>query len=129
MNGADDLSLFGRRVRDFLRGPPATCVTGTSVAEVASLMQGTGAAVVVVGVDQAPLGIVTDRDLRAKVVAARRDAGSTQALDVMSAPLVTISPDATAFEALLEMTRQEIHHLVVVEAGRLTGVLASDDLL
>ena len=99
------------------------------MADVAALMQRAGAAVVVVGPDGAPLGIVTDRDLRTKVVAARRDAGATRAGDVMSAPLRTIAPGAFAFEALLEMTRREIHHLVVVEAGRVAGLLASDDLL
>jgi len=128
MNGADELSVFVRRVRDLLRGPAATCAPATSVADVASLMPA-GAGVVVVDADGTPLGIVTDRDLRAKVVAARRDAGTTPAADVMSAPLVTIAPDAFAFEALLEMTRREIHHLVVVDGGRLAGVLTGDDVL
>jgi CBS domain-containing protein len=43
--------------------------------------------------------------------------------------VVTIGSGALAFEALLEMTRREIHHLVVVEDGRLVGVLASDDVV
>ena len=105
MGEVGELSIFVHRVRDFLRGPAVTCAPGTSVAEVASLMQRAGAAVVVVGPDGGPLGIVTDRDLRTKVVAARRDAGGTPAGDVMSAPLRTIAPEAFAFEALLEMTR------------------------
>jgi CBS domain-containing protein len=122
-------SMFVHRVRDLLRGPAATCGPSASVAEVAALMQRSGAAVVVVDADGAPLGIVTDRDLRAKVVAMQRDAGATRAADVMSSPLVTVKREAIAFEALLEMTRREIHHLVVVDAGGLAGVLASDDLL
>lgn len=122
-------SVFVRRVRDALREPPVTCAPATSAADVARLMPRGGAAVVVVGDDGAARGIVTDRDLRTKVVAARRDAGLTPATDVMSAPLVTVTPDALAFEALLEMTRREIHHLVVIDGGRLAGVLTSDDLL
>jgi CBS domain-containing protein len=124
-----ELSPFVRRVRDVMRGPPATCAPATTIADVAALMQRAGAAVVVVGPGGAPVGIVTDRDLRAKVVAARRDAEATRAADVMSAPLVTIAPDAFAFEALVEMTRRDIHHLVVLEDGRVVGVLASDDVL
>jgi len=116
-------------VEGLLRGPAATCGPSASVAEVAALMQRSGAAVVVVDADGAPLGIVTDRDLRAKVVAMQRDAGATRAADVMSSPLVTVKREAIAFEALLEMTRREIHHLVVVDAGGLAGVLPSDDLL
>jgi CBS domain-containing protein len=47
----------------------------------------------------------------------------------MSAPLVAVSPAAFAFEAVLEMTRWEIHHLAVVDAGRLVGVISTYDLL
>jgi CBS domain-containing protein len=47
----------------------------------------------------------------------------------MSAPLVTVGPGAFGFEALLEMTRRAIHHLAVVEAGRLVGVVSSHDFL
>ena len=128
MSDAGELSLFVRRVRDLLHGPAATCAPATSVADVAGLMQ-RGTAVVVLDPDGAPLGIVTDRDLRARVVAARRDAGATAAVDVMSSPVVTIEAGEFAFEALLEMTRREIHHLVVVDGGRLAGLLASDDVL
>jgi CBS domain-containing protein len=129
MKDAGRASMFVLRVGDLLRGPAATCGPSSSVAEVAVLMQRSGVAVVVVDDDGAPLGIVTDRDLRAKVVAMRRDAGATRAADVMSSPLVTVKREAIAFEALLEMTRREIHHLVVVDGAGLAGVLASDDLL
>ena len=47
----------------------------------------------------------------------------------MSTPLVTVGPGTYGFEALLEMTRRGIHHLVVVDAGRLLGVVSSNDFL
>jgi CBS domain-containing protein len=123
------LSIFIDPARRFLTGPALTCAPGASVADAASLMPRSGTAVVVVSPDGVPLGIVTDRDLRTKVVAARRDAGVTTVADVMSAPLRTIDAEAFAFEALLEMTRLGIHHLGVMEDGRLAGVLSSEDLL
>ncbi len=129
MAGAGELTVFVRRVAELVRGPATTCEPATTIADVALRMPRSGTGVVVVGADGAPVGIVTDRDLRTKVVAARRDAGATRAADVMSAPVVTIAPDAPAFEALLEMTRRDIHHLVVVDGGRLAGLLASDDVL
>ena len=129
MGGAGELTGFVNRVSRLLRGPATTCAPAATVADVASRMPPGGAGVVVVDAAGAPVGIVTDRDLRSKVVAMRRDAGTTLATEVMSAPVVTIAPDALAFEALLEMTRREIHHLVVVDAGRLVGLLASDDVL
>ena len=48
---------------------------------------------------------------------------------VMSSPLATISADALAFEALLEMTRRNVHHLAVVDGDRLVSVVSSDDFL
>ena len=129
MDGAGQGLLLVRRVGELLRGPAVTCAPTATAVEVAALVPPGGAAVVVVGADGEPLGIVTDRDPISKVVAANRDAGSTRAADVMSTPLVTVAADALAWEALLEMTRREIHHLAVLDGGRLTGVLASDDVL
>jgi CBS domain-containing protein len=73
-------------------------------------------------------GIVTDRDLRRRVVAVMRSADDPVAA-IMSAPVVTVKPEMLVLEALLAMTRRDIHHLVVVEAGRVVGVVSSDDLL
>ena len=64
--------------RDWLRGPAVTCAPTATAVEVAALAPPGGAAVVVVSADGGPLGIVTDRDLRAKVVAAGREASSTR---------------------------------------------------
>jgi CBS domain-containing protein len=128
MVAGGELSVFVRQVRELLHGPAATCTPATSVADAAGLMH-QDTAVVVLDAGGAPLGIVTDRDLRVRIVAARRDAGATAAGAVMSSPVVTIESGALAFEALLEMTRREIHHLVVVEDGRLVGVLSSDDVV
>jgi CBS domain-containing protein len=119
------------RVRDLVHRPPVTCAPETSAADLAALAtrEAVGS-VIVVDAQGAPIGIVTDRDLRRAVVAARRDATTTAASAIMSAPLITTRPGAFAFEALLEMTRREIHHLPVLDdGGRLVGVVSSHDLL
>ncbi|MGK9518029.1 CBS domain-containing protein, partial [Salmonella enterica subsp. enterica] len=56
-------------------------------------------------------GIVTDRDLRTRVVAAGRTADETAARDIMTAEPVTIGADDSVFEAMLVMLRRNIHHL------------------
>jgi CBS domain-containing protein len=127
---AVELSLFRRRVRDLIARPPVTCPPGLPAAEVARrFSRESVGSVVVVNADGAPVGIVTDQDLRARVVAEGRDAAATPASAIMSAPLVTLAPAAFAFEAALEMTRHRIRHVVVAEAGRLLGVVSSRDLL
>ena len=124
------MSLFLHPVREFIARSPVTAAPRTGVRDLARQMAAAGVgSVVIVGEDGAPAGIVTDRDLRAKVVAEGRDPAATVAADVMSSPLVTVSPGAYGFEALLEMTRRGIHHLVVLEDGRLVGVVSSHDFL
>ena len=126
----DDLSLFLHPVREFIARPPVTAGPSTPVRDLARQMAAAGVgSTVIVGDDGAPVGIVTDRDLRGKVVADGRDPAGTRSADVMSTPLVTVGPGTYGFEALLEMTRRGIHHLAVVDAGRLVGVVSSNDFL
>lgn len=89
--------------------------------------QGVGS-VVVVSEEGSPVGIVTVRDLRDRVLAAGRSP-ETPVRAVMSTPLLSVSPEAFVLEALLTMTQHDVHHLVVVEGGRLAGVVSSSDLL
>ena len=124
-------SLHTAPVRTFIRERPRTCGLETPVAEVAVAMASAPSrAVIVLGPTGAPVGIVTDSDIRSKLVARRRDPAATTAREVMSTPLVSLPDTAFAFEALLEMTRRAIHHLVVVgDDGCAWGVVTSDDLV
>jgi CBS domain-containing protein len=127
---AGAVGLHNTRVAALVREPPVTCGGDTSVKDLAaSMTTGAARAVVVLDPGGAPCGIVTDRDLRAKVVALGRDPSLTTARAVMSSPLVTIAVTAFAVEALLEMTQREIHHLVVLDNGKLCGVISSDILV
>lgn len=73
-------------------------------------------------------GIVTDRDLRSRCLATGRPDSAALAT-VMTANPCTLPPDATSFEALLEMTRRGIHHLPVASRDKLHGLVSSTDLL
>lgn len=133
-------SAFRRPVRDLVRRAPVTCTPATSIADAARLMQAQGVgSVLVVGNGGAPLGIVTDRDLRGKVVAAGV-APTEPVVRIMSAPLHAVSADVPAVDALLQMLRLKVHHLPLIEgrtpggpagspAGRLVGVVSSHDFL
>ena len=88
-----------------------------------------GVGSVVVLADGRPIGIVTDRDLRRKVVADARDARTTLATDLMTSPLISVPAHALVIEALVLMTRRGIHHLAVTSEGRLIGVISSSAVL
>jgi CBS domain-containing protein len=117
-----------RRVRELVRAAPLVCPPATTVQDAARRMVDTGVTCTVVDLgDQ--LGIVTDRDIRTRVVAA--GAGpDTPLSEVMSAPAWTVAADRTGTEALLEMLDHGVRHLPVLDAGRrLIGVLDDVDLM
>ena len=118
----------GRPLAELIRAPPLVCDAGTPVREAAARMVAAGATCVLVELG-AELAIVTDHDIRTRIVAA--GAGTdTPLADVMTAPARTITADRTGSEALLVMLDHGFHHLPVLDArGRLLGVLDDVDLL
>lgn len=125
-----ELSLFRQRLREMVRRAPVTCAPHVSAMDAARLLSRESVgSVVVVDDDGAPAGIVTDRDLRQKIVAQGRDPAITSVREIMSSPLVALGPSAFGFEGVLEMTRNRIQHLGLVEDGRLVGVVSSRDFL
>lgn len=106
-------------------GPTAT------IREAAVQMSQERVSALLVLTDERLVGIFTDRDLR-KVVASGTDT-SLPLSTVMTSQPRSISPDALAFEALLEMTSSGVHHLPIVEpcAGgvRPVGLVTQGDLL
>jgi CBS domain-containing protein len=122
------LSPAGRPVRELIRADPVVCEPSTTVQEAARRMLDGGVTCAVVDLgDQ--LGIVTDRDIRARVVAAAA-APDTPLSEVMSAPAWTVAGDRTGTEALLDMLDHGVRHLPVLDpGGRLLGVLDDVDLM
>ncbi|MDZ7870330.1 MAG: putative nucleotidyltransferase substrate binding domain-containing protein [Rheinheimera sp.] len=83
---------------------------------------------VLVMADNQLCGIVTDRDLRSKVLAAGLPV-HTPVEQVMTRNPYRIAADAFSFEALQLMSQHNIHHLPVEQAGSITGVLTTSDLV
>jgi CBS domain-containing protein len=118
----------GRRVRELIRAKPLVCPPGTTVQDAAKRMIDAGVTCTVVDLGDR-LGIVTDRDIRTRVVAAGANP-DTPISQVMSAPAWTVAADRTGTEALLEMLDHGVRHLPVLDAGRrLIGVLDDVDLM
>ncbi len=73
------------------------------------------------------VGIVTDRDLRSKVVSAGLDYQENVAT-IMSSPVLTVSSETLCFDVLLKMMSTGIHHLAVERAGIVIGVITTHDI-
>jgi CBS domain-containing protein len=114
--------------RDLLARAPETADADVSIREAAQTMRDRGVSSLLVVRDGRLVGIVTDRDLRNRVLAEGRDPGDTVST-VMTVDPVTSSPDDLAFEVLMEMVARNIHHVPVVDNGHLLGVVTSTDLI
>ncbi len=82
----------------------------------------------VCGRDGQIYGMVTDRDLVTRCMAAGRNAGSMKVRDVMTDRVVSARPDMDAALVARIMGRQQVRRLPVVENGRLCGMVSLGDL-
>jgi CBS domain-containing protein len=85
-------------------------------------------ALVVVDNDE-PVGIFSERDYARKGIITGKRSHETPVRELMSAPLVTVSPDQTMEECMELMTSRRFRHLPVVEDGKLVGMVAIGDVL
>jgi CBS domain-containing protein len=91
-------------------------------------MTAAGVSAAVVVLEEGGWGMLTDRDLRARVLAVGRS-GAVRVDSAMTAPAYIVSPDRLAGEVLYEMLERGIRHAPVVsERGRLIGMLEDADL-
>lgn len=74
------------------------------------------------------MGMITDRDIIARVVAAAKDPSTTAVSDVMTTDLFTISPDAEESEARQKMAQAQVDRLLVMEGDRLVGIISEADI-
>ena len=113
-------------VKNLIKRAPIFVAANATVAEAAQQMQRARVGSVLIATE--PPGILTDRDLRGRVLAASLAPGSA-VTQVMSEPLITIDSDAPAFSALRLMIDENIHHLPLVEEGKIIGIISATDLL
>jgi PAS domain S-box-containing protein len=106
------------------------CRLDTPVSRVATMMTDQGCSAALVQSESGdPVGIVTDHDLRERVLAAGGDPRQP-VHRIMSAPLVTISERAQVYEAMLTMQEKGVQHLILQDdAGRMVGIIHSRELL
>ena len=129
LKGGSDRLLFTTPVGEIATRNVVTAPRELTIREAAGIMSA-GRVSYLVLVDETghPVGIVTDRDLRDKVVARNRDVGD-KVSGIMSSMLVTTDAQDFCFESLLRMIRHNIHHIIVVEKGQMKGMITNDDLI
>jgi CBS domain-containing protein len=118
-----DLSM---EVQTLVRRPPVWVGAAATIGEAARVMHEERISSVLVRTD--PPGIVTDRDLRNRVLAEGRG-GDTPVTEVLSRPLRQVATTTPIYQAWATLLDANVHHLPVVRDGDVVGVLTSTDLL
>jgi len=127
--GGGDKMLFTTPVGELATKEVAIASQEISIKEAADTMSKNRiSSLVLTDQDGVPSGIVTDRDLRDKVVARGRDV-TDKIKNIMSVSLIKTDARDYCFEALLKMIHYNIHHLLVVDEGKLKGVVTNHDLM
>ena len=117
-----------RRVTTLIRTAPLLCRADEPIREAAKRMTAEGGSAVLVRAG-GTLGIVTDRDLRSRVVAAGVSPDAPVSA-IMTTPAYTVRADALGGDVLLDMLDRGIHHVPVLSAaGEVLGVVDHDDLI
>ncbi|MEN9936644.1 MAG: hypothetical protein RLZZ387_3223 [Chloroflexota bacterium] len=125
--------LFQTHLGELVRRPLVAVTPDTSVRQAAQTMREERVSALVVdlpppGVLDGGSGILTDRDLRSRVLAEGLP-DSTPVAEVMTAPALMLPADSLVFEALLTMLEHGIHHLPVTAGGQIVGMVTYTDIL
>jgi CBS domain-containing protein len=116
------------KVADLMSRKPVTCTPETPVGEAARVMRDRGiSSLGVVDGDGRLIGIVTTRDLTARVLAEGKGA-DTEVGTVMTPDPLTLTPGALGSDILHMMLERRIGHLPVVEGAELLGMITQTDL-
>jgi len=116
------------QVRDLLKREPVSVDGRMSIQDVARRMSAEQVSSVLVMCDEKLSGIVTDKDLRRRVLAKGLDP-DTAIADVMTPNPKSVAADADVDAALLLMMRQSYHHLPVMDETRPLGLVTAGDIL
>lgn len=120
-------------IRDVMTSNPKVCPPNASLVQIAEMMRDEDIGEVPIvesdGNNRKLVGVVTDRDIVVRAIAAGRNPESVNARDCMTAPATACREDAPLDECVRKMASGRIRRMPIVDAnGDLCGIIAQADL-
>ncbi|HCK18443.1 MAG TPA: cyclic nucleotide-binding protein [Thalassospira sp.] len=125
----DQLKLMSVKVSDLIARDLVSIDKSASILDAGQLMSKERVSCLLITEENGSVaGIMTDRDLRNRVIAVGRSYDEPVSA-IMTEKPISIEPDQFAFDALLTMTRNNIRHLPVMKDGKAVGMITTNNLL
>jgi CBS domain-containing protein len=120
--------MVATTVRHVIRKKLETIGPSSTAQEAAKRMRSKKiSSLVVIERGDAPVGIVTERDLVRHVCSKDISSDSVLIQEIMSSPIVTIDVNASIEQAADKMIQNKVRHLLIVEDGRIYGIITPSD--
>jgi CBS domain-containing protein len=127
--GGSDRLLYTTLIGDMAVKEVISTQEDTTIREASQIMtENRVSSIVIMNGNNLPVGIVTDRDLREKVVAKGRDV-QEPVRNIMTTSLIRVDARDYCFEAVLRMIKYNIHHILVIKDGSLMGIITNHDMM
>ena len=123
----NNLNLMTASIRTLVKKEPITLPPSATIQQTAQLMKAKGVSSVLLVEQDHLFGVVTDRDLRNRVVANGMDIQQPVHQIATLAPF-TVDAAKPAFDAMLLMARHNIHHVPVLDGTRVLGMVTATDM-
>ena len=124
MEGLEDITVGDAMTRGVI------CVdVDDSVQDVAEVMKKNDISSVLVTQEGEGVGIITERDILKNIVAESRDPARVASKDIMTSPLITVTPDSSIDEAATMMRDRDIRRLVIADGDNIIGILSEYDIV
>jgi len=116
------------QIRDIMRKNVVTIDQDSTVLDAARLLKEKKISFLVIMKNNEPIGVVTESDFVRKFVVEDKVASKTQLSEIMSYKFRSVTPSTEIEDAVQKMLNNKIRRLLVLDEGKLAGVVTQTDL-